>query len=185
MNQSVEPPAPKDKGWPRPGADDHEGLASGVATPDDDEKETALAAEIAKLRSSEQFKGLLIGRSRAEISSIRAERGALRLSLGERLDEYKRLLIRTGRDGKWMAFLRELDIPKTTAERYVTKWKLSNLPKPVNRPTGSIYEPSEEDITALVKKVTSKAGRVLTTPESVGLFMAELAAALQHSETVS
>jgi hypothetical protein len=181
----AEPSAPKDNGLPTPGADDHEGLASGVATPGDDEKETALVAEIAELRSSEQFKNLLIGRSRAETSSIRAEQAALRLSLGERLDEYKRLLVRTGRDGKWMAFLREMDIPKTTAERYVTKWKLSNLPKPVNRPTGTIDEPSEEDITALVKKVKSKAVRVLTTPESVGLFMTELAAALQHSETVS
>jgi hypothetical protein len=165
-------------GGPRHAADGHDHFVSGITTGGENEREVALAAEIAELRSSEQLNGLLICRNRTEISSIRLERAAIRLSLGERLDEYKCLLVRTGRDGKWMAFLREANIPKSTAERYVTKWKLSTMPEPINRPTGTIDEPSEEDITAFVNMVKSKANRVLPTPKSVAQFLSKIAAVL-------
>lgn len=35
------------------------------------------------------------------------------------VNSYKDLLARTGRDGKWMEFLREQEIPRTTADRYI------------------------------------------------------------------
>ena len=53
------------------------------------------------------------------------------------------------------------------------------MPKPVNRATGTIHEPSNEDIAALVKTLKAKAKRVLTTPESLAQFLGEITAALQ------
>ena len=181
----AEPSAPKDSELLTPPPDGHEDLASGTATPGDDEKETALATEIAELWHSEQFKSILIRHSRKEISGNREQRAALRLSLGERLDEYKRLLVRAGRPGMWMAFLREVDIPKSTAERYLEKWKLSQMPKPENRTTGTIHGPSNENIAALVNTVKLKADRVLTTPESVAQFLSEITTALQPPTTAT
>jgi hypothetical protein len=107
----------------------------------------------------------------------------LRDQLAERLKEYKSLLVRTGRNGKWMGFLREANIPRTTADRLVAKWQLSKVPRPVKRTNGAFEAPSKAEIGQMVKKLTPKLERVLTTPDSIALFMTELAAALQPPES--
>jgi hypothetical protein len=73
-----------------------------------------LPGEIAKLWNNQQGKSSSLRRSRLELEGIREK-------LGERPAKYKSLLKKTGRDGKWMACSREINIPKTTAERYVAK----------------------------------------------------------------
>jgi hypothetical protein len=83
-----------------------------------------------------------------------------------------------------MEFLRECEIPRTTADRYIAKWKLSQAPKPLNRTTGAIYEPSKQKIAEMVKKVKVKVEPLLTTLESIAVFMADLAAALQPPTSV-
>lgn len=75
--------------------------------------------------------------------------------------------------------MRQENIPRATADRYVEKWKLSKSPKPEKRLTEAFPAPSKEEITQMVKKLTQKLERVLTTPDSIALFMTELAAALQ------
>jgi hypothetical protein len=150
------------------------GLVSNIATVGDHVKETALTGEIAELWSIHKGKSSSLRSSRLDLERLRDK-------LAERLTEYHTLLVGTGRNGKWMAFLREAKIPKSTAERYVAKWKLSTMPEPVNRPTGTIQTPSKEEIHLMVKKVKPKVGRYLTTPESVALFVAMLATSLEPS----
>jgi hypothetical protein len=155
---------------------DNENPTSGVGDPED-HQETALADEIKELWSSQKRKGASLRRSRVELETLRS-------SLPERLHTYKDLLARTGRGGKWTEFLRQANISRTTADRYVEKWKLSTSPKAEKRPSGAFNEPSKEEITDMVKKLRPKLVRVLTTPDSVALFMTELVAALQPSTSI-
>jgi hypothetical protein len=140
-------------------------------------QETALADEIKELWSSQKGKMSSIRRSRVELEKLRNK-------LAERLYEYKHLLARTGRGGKWTEFLRQEGIPRASADRHVEKWKLSKFPEPEKRLTEASNGPSKEEIAQMVKKLTPKLARVLTTPDSIALFMTELAAALQPPESV-
>jgi hypothetical protein len=142
------------------------------------QKEAALAKEISRLWSSHVLRTHMIRKTRKELTDYRNK-------LAERLSQYKDLLARTGRDGKWMEFLRDVDIPRTTADRCIAKWKLSQAPKSLNRTTGAICEPSKQTIAEMVKKVKVKVEPVLTSPESIAAFITELAAALQPPTTIS
>ncbi len=135
-------------------------------------KETLLEEQITELWSSQERKHNSLRRSRAELTTLRN-------SLAERLHELKHLLARTGRSGKWAEFLRRENIPRATANRYVEKWKQLLDPKPDKRLTEPFPTPSKEEITQMVKKLKLRLEHRLTTPDSVALFMAELAAALQ------
>jgi hypothetical protein len=150
---------------------DKKNITSGTGVPED-HQETALADEIKELWSSQKRKSASLRRSRVELETLRN-------GLAERLHTYKDLLVRTGRNGKWSEFLRQENIPRATADRYVEKWKLSKSPKTEKRLTEAFPAPSKEEIARMVKKLTPKLERVLTTPDSVALFMADLAAALQ------
>jgi hypothetical protein len=156
---------------------DKENLTSGTGAPED-HQETALADEIKDLWSSQKRKSASLRRSCVDLETLRN-------SLAERLHTYKDLLVRTGRNGKWTEFLRQENIPRATADRYVKKWKLSKSPKPEKRLTEAFPAPSKEEIARMVKKLAPKLERVLTTPDSVALFMTDLAAALQPSTSVA
>ncbi len=148
-----------------------------IAKPEDVEKETALTGEITKLWYSHEWSKSSLRRSRTELERLRDQ-------LAERLNEYKSLLVRTGRNGKWMGFLREANIPRTTADRLVAKSQLSKAPGPVKRTNGALEAFSKAEIEQMVKKLKPKLVRVLTTPDTVALFMTELAAALQPPTSV-
>ena len=141
-----------------------ENRTSGVASPDDLEMERRLAYQIKWLWSSD-----LQNSSTTRIHRRLSESN--RKGLAECLAAYNQLLIRAGRDGSWADFLRKMDIPPTRADRYIEKWRLSTV--------AAIDEPSQQDIADLLKKVTARARRVLTTDESIAQFLLEIAAALQ------
>jgi hypothetical protein len=149
-----------------------------VVTPDDIQKETALAGEISELWSSHQGQQSSLRRSRGELQQLRTK-------LAERLYEYKNLLARTGRGGRWTEYLRQTNISRTTADRYIEKWKASSSPRPAKRPSGAIDEPTNEEIAEMVKNLRPKLQRLLPTPNSVALFLTALAAALHPPEVAS
>ena len=160
--------APKPKGVPN---FSEEEKTTGAGNPEELQDETALANEITELWSSQKRKSLSLRRSRQELETLRT-------SLSNRLYDLKHLLARPGREGKWTEFLRQQNIPRTTADRYVDKWKRSTSPNLEKRTSGAIEEPTAEEIAQLVKKLRPKLVRQLTTPGSINLFMAELGAAL-------
>jgi hypothetical protein len=149
-----------------PGADEPDELSA---------SEALLAKEIGRLWGAERFRRGIIRRTRQELSTIR-------IDLSQRLYDCKSLLVRSGRGGKWASFLRETDIPRATADRYVKKWELSLAP-PENRLSEASPEPTTETITEMVAKMKPKLVRVLTTSESVARFLAVLAEALQEPES--
>jgi hypothetical protein len=115
-------------------------------------------------------------------SAVRMNRLGLahaRVALGRDLSSYKDLLVKTGRNGKWAGFLRALGIPDTTAERYIDNWKKSMGLIVGKLPSGALQGPSKEELACLVKTLTAKAKRVLTTDESIAQFLLDIAAALR------
>jgi hypothetical protein len=135
-----------------PNKDDGESTSE-VGTPDEETvRETVLEAQITELWSSQKRRKTSLRRNRAELATLRN-------SLTERLHEFKHLLARTGRGGKWAEFLRRENIPLATANRYVEKWKLSMDPKPEKRLTEPFTEPSKEDIAQMVRKLKPKLER--------------------------
>src|ERR1035437_11126956 len=72
-------------------------------------------------------------------------------------------------------------MPRVTADRWAKRHELRLNPKSVIGPYEPLCEPTEMEVTALVKKLTPRLIRHLTTPESVALFLTEITAALQPS----
>jgi hypothetical protein len=141
-----------------------------------DEEEVMLAERIRRSWGSHQLRKLSIAKSRDELK-------ALRLRLAADFYSYKTHLVRVGRGGGWASFLRERDIPLSTADRYVKHHEISLAPSEGKLLTEEIKDPTKEEIANLVKKLEPKLRSVLTTPESVTQFMAELAVALNRSES--
>jgi hypothetical protein len=147
-----------------------EGTTGVSGTPRDEE--AALAEQIGQLWFSVQF------RTR-EIRRNSKERAAFKDNLARHLHRYKALLVRMGRSGKWSAFLRDNEIPRATADRYVLRWERSLTKVVENRLAEPISPPTAEEVTRMVNRIKPKLLRVLTTADAVEQFMAVLGAALQ------
>jgi hypothetical protein len=137
------------------------------------ESEVKLTSEIKLLWSSHQTSTATAKRTKEELEN-------LRFDLGLKLREMKSILVRTGRRGGWSSYLRSHGVPRASAERYIKQYEaIFNPPK--NRLSDTISEPSEEDVRRLVRSLLPKLRKVLTTPESVSLFVDEVAQQLQAS----
>ncbi len=135
------------------------------------ETEASLNSEIKSLWSAHQA-------SKATAKHTKEELKTLRLDLGRKLCEMKFLLARTGRSGGWAGYLRSHDLPRASAERYVSQHEALLKPE-INRLTETISEPSEDDVRRLVRSLLPRLRRVLTTTGSVSLFVDEVLRQLQ------
>jgi hypothetical protein len=133
-------------------------------------EEDALMMRISNLWSTHALQ-------RTEMSRSREQLRVLRLELGKDLSHYKEMLARTGRDGKWTPFLRERKIPRATADRYVRRWKESQMPAAEKRLTEAVPEPTPDEIAALAKKTSAKALKSLPTSDSRKQFLEVFSAA--------
>lgn len=136
------------------------------ASQPDSEVEAALDLQIKSLWSSHQSAKVTVSRTKEELKSLRFE-------LGRKLSEKKAVLVRTGRGGGWTAYLRSHSLPRATADRYVSAYEVSLIP-PDNRISESILSPPQDDIRRLVRSLLPRLRRVLTTPESISVFMQEI-----------
>jgi hypothetical protein len=136
------------------------------------DEEAALAEQIGQLWFSVQLR-------MREIRRNSKERAAIKSNLARDLHRYKALLVRTGRSGKWSAFLRSNEIPRATADRYVEKWQRTLTQVVENRLAEPTSQPTAEEVTRMVNRLKPKLLRVLTTAGAVEQFMGALAAALQ------
>lgn len=136
------------------------------------DEEEALASDIGDLWGSDQVRSHEIRRSSKERSDIR-------IKLAERLHRYKALLVGSGRSGKWSGFLREIEMPRATADRYVQRWERSLQSAKGNCLTESISAPTADEITRIVARLKPRLKRVLTTKDAVEQFLSVLAGSLQ------
>ncbi len=143
-----------------------------VGSPATAQAESALTREIAELWHSQRQRQAAMRLTRAELSKTRME-------LAERLHTYKLHLVGSGREGKWSPFLRELSIPRATADRLINNWQNSS-----DAPKKCLTEAvpptmSPKRIASLVKTLSLKLAKELTTRESVAQFVSALAIALE------
>jgi hypothetical protein len=137
-----------------------------------DKEEVALVKHIGLIWSTVQFKT-------RNIRKNREERAPFRVDLARELYGFKARLAGSGRSGKWSAFLRDIDIPRATADRYVQRWEHSLTQVSENRLDEPISPPTTEEVTRMVNRIKPKLLRLLTTADAVERFMGALGAALQ------
>ncbi len=134
--------------------------------------EISLEAEIGHLWTMQLKSTASVRRNRQRVAILKAQ-------LAEQLYHYKRLLVKTGRGGKWTLFLISLDINRASADRWVKMHERSlSPPQTPNRLIEALSGPSHEDIAILVKKLKPKLVSVLTTPDSATRFLSELSRVL-------
>ena len=135
-----------------------------TAQSDDTVIETQLTQEISDLWSSH----VRLSTSRKTTSK---ELRQIRASLAERLHAMKSLLSRPGRLGQWRGWLRQQGIPRSTADRLVSRHAETLVGENGNVPTGAISEPGEANAEKLAKNVWLRFGKLLTTHESILRFI--------------
>jgi hypothetical protein len=132
--------------------------------PIDAEAEAKLTSEIVRLWA--EHKG-----GKATVRRTRVELKALKLKLSANLHLMKAILVGTGRDGGWAAYLRLQHLPVTTADRYVTQHEASLAPPAEKDPTGELPTPTVDEVRQLAKNMLPKVSRLLTSQELVYEFM--------------
>jgi hypothetical protein len=128
--------------------------------------EARLKGEIRLLWSAHQENKATAKHSKEELKT-------LRLDLGAKLCEMKAILARTGRGGGWAAHLRSCELPRATAERYIDQHE-ALLDPDTKRVSGTISEPSQDDVRRLVRHLLPRLRRVLTTSSWLQWFLAEV-----------
>ncbi|MGA2609827.1 MAG: hypothetical protein ABSH01_20505 [Terriglobia bacterium] len=142
-----------------------EAEAQPVTTPPEDSTiENQLTQEISELWSNHTLLSASRKTTAKELRQIRAR-------LAERLYAMKNLLSHPGRGGEWRGWLRERRIPRSTADRLVSRYSETLCVDRENVPSGAIPEPSEADIERLFNSLWPRLERRLPTPRSVYHFV--------------
>jgi hypothetical protein len=136
----------------------------GTTQPDDSTIENQLTQEISTLWSDHV-------RLSADRKATSKELRQIRAGLAERLSGMKSLLSRPGRLGQWRGWLRQQGIPRSTADRLVSRHAETLVGDNGNVPTGAISGPGEADAEKLAKNVWLRFGKLLTTHESILRFI--------------
>jgi hypothetical protein len=141
---------------------------SAAAIETDSEIESRLTEEIRSLWAAHQDSKTASKQSKDRLKAVRSE-------LAEKLHSMKSLLVRTGRNGGWAAYLRTNRLARATADRYVSRHESLLNPPSEKRLAESISEPTEDDVRRLVRSLLPRLRRVLTTREWVDWFAEEVA----------
>jgi hypothetical protein len=136
-------------------------------------EEELLAGKILELWSNQSKKAASVKRTRAELAKLQAE-------LAENLYHLKKRYCRAGRDGEWSSFLKGNGIPRTSADRYVSRHEKSITSHSASCPSGASGEPTADDVSKLVQKLMPKLTTLLVTPALAEHFVGEIIAATRH-----
>lgn len=131
-----------------------------------DSAEAQLANKVGELWKVHVQASSALGKTREGLKRIR-------IHLARRLYDLKGVLSRPGRDGQWSSFLSVQGIPRSTADRLVRSHEQTLAPTGTNCPTGAI-ETIEVTILRQVRALWPRLSRMLTTPETVELFVSQL-----------
>jgi hypothetical protein len=140
---------------------------SAQVQPDDTTIESQLTVEITTLWSEHV-------RVHASQKATSKQLRLIRATLSQRLYEVKSLLSRPGRSGEWCGWLKQRGIPRSTADRLVTRYAESLTGEAGNCPSEAI-SPDEDVIDKLLQSILPRLRRVLTTKEAVLEFVLRLA----------
>ena len=138
------------------------------AEPDDALIETQLTQEIFELWSSHIR---LSGDRRATAEELHQ----IRVALAAKLYKVKSLLSRPGRLGQWRGWLKQQNIPRSTADRLASRYGETLDGDSRNVPSGAISRSPEDSVEKLAKSVWQRFRKVLATDESVINFISRIA----------
>jgi hypothetical protein len=132
-----------------------------------DPAETKLTNEIADMWRIHTQSQAALHKTRAELKQIRTE-------LSQRLHELKAVLSRPGRAGGWSSFLDAQAIPRSTADRLVRNHEKALNTEGGNCASEQIPEPTDVIVRRYFSALWPRLSRILTTRESIELFIVEL-----------
>jgi len=132
--------------------------------PDDSTIESQLTREISDLWADNV-------RLSANRKTTAKEFRQIRARLAEKLATIKTLLSRPGRSGEWRGWLRERGIPRSTADRLVSRHAETLTGDNGNVPTEAISNSPEDSAEKLAETVWQRFGKTLATDESVIRFI--------------
>jgi hypothetical protein len=134
-----------------------------------------------EINLAEEISELWCSHVRAEgtIKRTAAELRELRVSLGAKLHQMKKLLSRPGRNGGWASFLMTQNIPLSTADRYVRRHEATLNAISQNVSTGHISCKSE--VHDLFQALWPRLRRVLKTQAKLYEFVCLLTTACGNS----
>jgi len=141
--------------------------AEGTQTVVDNSAEAQLTNEVGELWH-------VHNQARTSLHQTREELKRIRTDLSQRLSQLKTVLSRPGRGGAWSSFLESQKIPRSTADRLVRAYGKSILGDGDNCLDEQIPEPTEVLIRRRVRALWPRLSKVLTTRDSVQVFVAEL-----------
>jgi hypothetical protein len=133
----------------------------------DDPDEKHLTEEIGQLWKAH-------AKAQGNVRLNRDELKLIRTNLALHLRDLKLVLSRPGRGGAWSSFLAAQKIPRSTADRLVRGYEKTLGADGKNRTTEHINEPTEVAVGRYLRGLWPRLRRVLTTRESVDLFIAIL-----------
>jgi hypothetical protein len=136
----------------------------GTAQPDDTAIETKLSEQIRTLWTDHV-------RLSADRKATAKELRQIRTSLAERLAAMKSRLSHPGRSGEWRGWLRQHGIPRSTADRLVSRHAETLTGDHGNVPTGAISNSPEDSAEKLAKSVWQRFGKTLSTDGLVIRFI--------------
>jgi hypothetical protein len=132
-----------------------------------DSGETQLADEIGTLWQVHAKAQTTATKSREELKAIRVD-------LARKLHDLKAVLSRPGRGGAWRSFLASQKIPRSSADRLVRGHERAINSDEKNCTGEHIPEPVEITIRRYIKGLWPRLSRVLTTRDSIEMFIAIL-----------
>jgi hypothetical protein len=138
----------------------------GTTQPDDSTIESQLTQEITTLWSSHV-------RLSADRKATAKELRQIRSCLAERLYEMKSLLCRPdrGRASMWRGWLRERGIPRSTADRLVSRYSETLCTDSESVPSEKLSAPSESEVGHVSDSVRQHLKQKLPTPRSAYGFL--------------
>ncbi len=140
------------------------------------QNESMLAVEITSLWSEHV-------RAQTSQRTTSKELRQIRTALAERLHSMKALLCRPGCGGMWAGWLKNRNIPRSTADRLVARHEEAQNESQHNMPTDPITP--QEEVEQLVQSLLPRLRRVLTTNDMAYRFMCALAEGLHLNYTVA
>jgi hypothetical protein len=155
--------------------------AEHAGEPDGLEVEAAVERHITNLWADREKKKSSLIKTKDSLRTTKEQLSIMRAELGKHFFELKTLLATPGRAGRWADFLREVSIPRATADRYAESHKRLLEGDHGKRLTESIPLPTEAAIKKMVEKLTPGLVRALPTPDSVTQFLRQMTAALRPS----
>ena len=142
---------------------------------DNTDNESLLAEEISSLWSEHV-------RAQTSQRVTSKELRLIRMALAERLHSMKALLCRPGCGGEWSSWLQNKNIPRSTADRLVSRYEELQHGAQNNMPTDPITP--QEEVEQLVQSLLLRLKRVLTTNDMAYRFMCALAEGLHLNYTL-